>query len=239
MNGALAIIADIHGNRWALDAVLEDIHRRGIPNLVNLGDHFYGPLDPGATAERLLQLPALATIRGNQDRQLIEPLPANPNPTHLYTLAELDSPALDWIRTQPPASSLGPILLCHGSPSSDVEYLLENVTPEGVRPRIPDPLQTLATTILCGHTHIPRLVQSGPQIFVNPGSVGLPAYSDDLPYPHRMETGSPHARYAILDGDRVEHIALAYDFRAAAAAARRNLRPDWACALENGQADPL
>src|SRR3954466_4063927 len=82
VNGALALISDIHGNRWALDAVLEDIDRRGIQNIINLGDHFYGPLAPGATAERLLKLPVLATIRGNQDRQLIEPLPDIPHPTH-------------------------------------------------------------------------------------------------------------------------------------------------------------
>jgi hypothetical protein len=75
---------------------------------------------------------------------------------------------------------------------------------------------------------------------VNPGSVGLPAYAAALPYPHAMEAGSPHARYAILtthaSGYAVEHVALPYPWDAAAAAARRNGRPDWAAWLETGRA---
>ena len=50
---SLAVIADIHGNRWALEAVLQDIDRRGIQQIVNLGDHLTGPLDPAGTAEFL------------------------------------------------------------------------------------------------------------------------------------------------------------------------------------------
>ena len=34
---------------------------------------------------------------------------------------------------------------------------------------------------------------------VNPGSVGLPAYTDTEPVKHSMEMGAPHARYAVLD----------------------------------------
>lgn len=47
---------------------------------------------------------------------------------------------------------------------------------------------------------------------VNPGSVGLPAYTGDVPYHHVMEVGSPHAGYALLSRRGVawyvEHIAL-------------------------------
>ncbi|EOW6434492.1 metallophosphoesterase family protein [Cronobacter turicensis] len=53
--------------------------------------------------------------------------------------------------------------------------------------------------ILCGHTHIPRSVEiSSTCLIVNPGSVGLQAYDDEHPFFHKMEAGSPHARYAIL-----------------------------------------
>jgi hypothetical protein len=71
---------------------------------------------------------------------------------------------------------------------------------------------------------------------VNPGSVGLPAYDDELPVPHAMETGSPHARYAILDGDRIELRAIEYDVGAAVAAAKKNGRDDWARWLATGVA---
>ncbi len=56
-----------------------------------------------------------------------------------------------------------------------------------------------APLVLCGHTHMPRLARSGATLVVNPGSVGLPAFDDTNPYPHRMETGSPHARWALVE----------------------------------------
>ena len=39
----VAVISDIHGNRRALEAVLDDIDGRGIDRIVNLGDCLYGP----------------------------------------------------------------------------------------------------------------------------------------------------------------------------------------------------
>ena len=50
-----AAIADIHGNCAALEAVLEDIARLGIKDIVNLGDCFSGPLEAGFTGEHSRQ----------------------------------------------------------------------------------------------------------------------------------------------------------------------------------------
>ncbi len=73
---------------------------------------------------------------------------------------------------------------------------------------------------------------------VNPGSVGLPAYIDDIPHPHTMQAGSPHARYSVLSatekGWQVKNVALDYDWRPAVAAARCNGRQDWAHWLRTG-----
>ena len=55
LNSKCAVIADIHGNRWALEAVLRDIDLRGIQQIINLGDHLTGSLDPVGTAEILLE----------------------------------------------------------------------------------------------------------------------------------------------------------------------------------------
>lgn len=75
---------------------------------------------------------------------------------------------------------------------------------------------------------------------VNPGSVGLPAYDDKRPFPHYMETGSPHARYAVIDRERggwhINLVAVEYDWSAASEDARAGNRPDWAHALETGYA---
>ena len=97
--------------------------------------------------------------------------------------------------------------------------------------------------VACGHSHVARRVRVGSRLVVNPGSIGLPAYDDDAPFPHVMEAGSPHTIYALVsqvgegaDGVVVEHIALPYDHEAAARAAERNQRPDWARWLRTGLA---
>jgi len=63
-----AAIADIHGNLLALEAVLANIARRGIREIVNLGDLVSGPLWPGETADRLigLHMPSIAGNRQNR-----------------------------------------------------------------------------------------------------------------------------------------------------------------------------
>src|SRR5678815_3097037 len=66
-----AAIADVHGNCAALEAVLADIAAAGIAEVVNLGDHVSGPLEPRRTADLLMQC-AFPSIRGNQDRILVE-----------------------------------------------------------------------------------------------------------------------------------------------------------------------
>ncbi len=222
-----AVIADVHGNRWALEAVLEDIARRGIRDIVNAGDHLFGPLDPAGTADLLMSL-ALPSVAGNQDRELGE----------LYA---------EWLAQMPARLELpGDILMFHGTPARDDVYLLETVRPGGVvspatpveiRERVGDAGQSL---LLCGHTHIPRTVMAGSRLIVNPGSVGLQAYSDETPEPHLMETGSPHARYAVVErsgvGWRVDQVAIGYDVEGAAAAAESNGRPDWAERLRTGRA---
>ena len=50
----IAVIADIHGNDLALEAVLADIAAQGIDDVVNLGDHFSGPLNAARTADILI-----------------------------------------------------------------------------------------------------------------------------------------------------------------------------------------
>ncbi|TCM17773.1 putative phosphodiesterase [Novosphingobium sp. PhB165] len=242
----VAVLSDIHGNLRALDAVLADAERRGIGRIVNLGDILSGPLDPAGTADRLMAL-GLETIRGNHERQLLELPPERMGLSDAATIDRLEPRHLEWLASLPETLWLEPDLYaCHGSRDSDLEYLLETVEPEGCRParevEITARLAAIAAPmILCGHTHLPRHVRlaDGRQV-VNPGSVGLPAYADDHPFAHVMETGTPHARYAVIErtaeGWTVERIAVAYDWHAAAADASAAGRDDWARALLTGRA---
>ena len=93
--------------------------------------------------------------------------------------------------------------------------------------------------ILCGHSHIPRAVRlSDGRLIVNPGSVGCPAYDDELPYYHKVEAGHPLASYAILEktaaGWTWQFRTVAYDQMAMSALAAERGRADWAGALATG-----
>ena len=241
----IAAISDIHGNLWALEAVLADIARRGTDMTVNLGDILSGPLLPRETAQRLMAL-QLPTIAGNHERQVLTHDPAGMGASDLYAHQQLDEDQRAWIGALPAELRLAhEVLLVHGIPGNDLVYFMETVTEQGQRPATHDEVleragDARASLILCGHTHVPRSVQlDDGRLIVNPGSVGLQAYDAEHPYPHKAENYTPHARYALVErtaqGWRVEQVAVPYDWEAASALAARNGRPEWAFALRTGR----
>lgn len=243
----IAVLSDVHGNSWALQAVLEDIEQRGIHKIVNLGDSFYGPLDPKGTSKVLLDSRILS-IQGNEDRILVNP--SKNRLKHLsldFTNKGLSSEAFEWLRKLTSTAIVGKdIFLCHGSPKRDDEYLLEEVSDQWVVLRSTAALAKMIAgidqqLILCGHSHVPRIVglPTG-QLIINPGSVGLQAYTDKKPYLHCMEAGSPHSRYSILSKNKgrwhIENVAVPYEWETAAATALKNGRSDWAKWIREGRA---
>jgi predicted phosphodiesterase len=240
-----AVIADVHGNTWALDAVLDDIRGRGIDTIFNLGDSVFNCLDPAGTAERLMNANILS-IAGNQERDVYAPSDTlRASRIYAFVTTELSATHVDWLRSCPPTYVVDDILLCHGTPHSDQTYLLETVTEGGVflsdTAAVLSRLENVdAKLILCGHSHVPRVVWlPGNRLVVNPGSVGYPAYDHNIPIPHIMESGSPHARYAILTRDSdfwdVEPICVTYDWSIPAARARAFGREDLAHSIETGR----
>lgn len=245
--GSLAVISDIHGNSRALREVLEDIHRRGIEDIVNLGDSLYGPLDPAGTAEMLLWLGKPA-VSGNEDRLITEATGAwDESPTLRFVKDSLGPGHLRWLKELKKTTvAYEDFFLCHGCPDRDDVYLLQDVSKDGVTKKKPSELSPMLSSVqqpvvLCGHDHVPGVVRlENDKLIVNPGSVGLPAYADYLPFPHSMETGTPHARYSVVSGSergwRVENVAVPYDWEWAAGVALENGRPDWAEWLRTGRA---
>lgn len=240
----IAALSDIHGNLAALDAVLDDAHRQGADVIVNLGDIFSGALYPCQTADRLMPL-GLPTIRGNHERQLLSSDPSRMGLSDRFARRSLRDDQLAWIRDLPSTLKLAEdVMLVHGTPESDLNYFLDTVTEHGCRVATVDEVESRAGDanaglILCGHTHLQRLMRlDDGRLIVNPGSVGLQAYEDSLPFPHRMEMGSPHARYGLVtrtaSGWDVDFRAVDYDWQEAANVAALNGRPDWETALRTG-----
>jgi predicted phosphodiesterase len=240
----IAFVTDIHGNLAALEAVVADIARRGADRVVNLGDSLSGPLLPRETAAFLMAQDWFH-LAGNHERQILRYGATGRYQSDVYAHAQLTAGQLAWIAAQKPVADLqDDLAVCHGSPRSDLEYLLESVDERGLRAatlaEVDERLgATTAALVVCGHTHVPRVVRaSSGQLVVNPGSVGLQAYGDDLPVPHVVENHAPDARYAIVervDGAwRPELIAVAYDHEAMARLAEERRRPEWAFALRTG-----
>jgi predicted phosphodiesterase len=239
----IAVLADIHGNLLALEAVLRHARGRGVDAVVNLGDSLSGPLMPLETAQ-FLMAQGWMTIAGNHERQLLTLGPTQWGLSDTYTHARLSARELDWLAGQPSTGRFLPeVFICHGTPQSDLDPLLETLEPTGCRTasarEVEDRLgDAQAEVILCGHTHVPRAVRTrSGQLVVNPGSVGLPAWEYGDP-PARIETGSPDARYATLER-RGGHWstslhAVPYDHHAMADLAAARGRPDWESALRTG-----
>ena len=161
--------------------------------------------------------------------------------------AELKNHHHAWLSTLEETATIENIFLCHGTPGSDTTYLLESVQQDGdmrlaTQAEVSRRLGSEhAPIILCGHTHVPRIVRlTDGRTVINPGSVGLQAFSDAEPVNHAMEVGAPYARYAVLerakaaDPWRVSFRVVAYDWDAAAARAKEKGREDWAQWLRTG-----
>jgi putative phosphoesterase len=143
----IAALYDVHGNPWALDAVLAEVDADLI---VVGGDVAPGP-DVDACFERLdaLDVP-VRWVMGNGDRE------------------DLDAERLARFE---PTVEVGGALFCHGSPRSDEEMITQITPAERLRPM----LEGVATDlIVCGHTHHQFELEVDGKRVVNAGSVGLP-----------------------------------------------------------------
>jgi putative phosphoesterase len=201
----LGLISDLHGNPFALDAVLAELRAAGVDQLVCLGDIAPGPR-PAETVQRIREFEC-PVVLGNWDAWLLEgvvpPLPGPAGPRLQeqgeWWAAQLGEDERSFLKALPPSVELeldGQRVLCvHGSPRSTTEDI-HATTPDDQLARMLDgaPPPVLAT----GHTHVQLLRLYGRTLIVNPGSVGLPFNSWP---PNGQIRMSPWAEYAILTAE--------------------------------------
>jgi putative phosphoesterase len=213
----VAVLADIHGNLPALEAVLNEVAFEGPDLVVVCGDVASGPL-PIETIDLLRSLPNARFVRGNADRELVvafdgEEPSSWPGPAADWCASQLTSDHRDFLASfsgtvAVEIDELGRVLFCHGSPRSDVEMMTLKTSDERL-------LEFVAgleiDMVVCGHTHMAfdRIV--GGVRVVNPGSVGMPY-------------GAPGAFWALLGAD-VNLRRVEYDAQVAAERIRRSAWP--------------
>lgn len=220
---SVAVLADVHGNAVALEAVCEELLAAGPDAVVFLGDLTCGPL-PEETWNmvELLRdrLPAVHLVRGNTERALLEAraklAAGRPGVTarERWLIEAHRRRTREAIAAFAPTAvgeidGLGFVRFCHGSPRSD-EEMITSATPAGrMRALIAGVDERI---LVSGHTHIQfdRVVASVRSI--NPGSVGLPY------------EGAPGAYWALLAPD-VDLRQTSYDVELAVARFRATTDP--------------
>lgn len=177
----LAILTDVHGNRFALEAVLRDIKANKPDSIANLGDQVWGAADP-ASAWTLQQSLGAVTVRGNTD----EFMASNPN-----ELSDGPRAWASWLREQLPASAPdmlgqlpltqeladGEVVIAHGALHDTWEALLFDMSGGKVTPVSEQHLLTAANrfpdakVFVVGHTHRELIRSMNGVTFINAGPV--------------------------------------------------------------------
>jgi predicted phosphodiesterase len=240
-----AIIADIHSNLAAFQAVLDDIKTQEIDKIWCLGDIVgYGP-DPHEWIELLRAIDNIC-VAGNHDRAAIGQLEItsfNPHAAEAvkWTAEKLSIGDITYLKNLPESIEDGDFLLVHGSPR---EPIMEYILSISVARQNFDCFRN--KYCLVGHTHVPqaysldkennctatrflptvKLVTGELRLIINPGAVGQP------------RDGNPEASYAIYDNTTkiVQLRRVSYDIRQTQDRIMKSgLPPRLASRLETGE----
>ena len=226
----VAVLADVHGNLPALDAVLAELGDERVELVVSGGDVCAGPM-PAEALARLAELAAtvpMLWIMGNADREVIGAwdgsLPADRDDPAAraarFAAARIDRRARDFVASFAVSLAADGVRYCHGSPRSDTEILTAASAPR----RVAAALAGVAEPVVVhGHTHH----QYDHGRVAGAGSVGMPY------------EGRPGAFWAIVDRGRIALRRTAYDLDAAAAAIRATGYPDAEDLLAESLLDPI
>jgi len=226
----IAVLSDIHGNLPALEAVLSDVQRQGVDDVVVAGDFTGGP-QPQETTDLLCSLGSWM-IRGNSEDYCLaydrRDAPAGWRESKQWAAMRwsyfrLNKETLDSIASLPEQRAIvlngaAPVRVVHGSPRSSTEHLFPDRDPvalqvfreAGLLPWGTEPARlSLALAgveepvLVCGHSHIPWKQEQDGRLVINAGSVGA------------SNNGDWRAQYAVLDWRegrwQAEHRFIAYD----------------------------
>lgn len=205
----LAILADIHGNMPALEAVLDDLAGQLVDEVL-IGGDLVGRGPEGSRVVARIQELGFPCIGGNHEDYLLgfrhREVPDEWWETEEWAAArwmaaELSEDAVQYITDLPFSITRPGLCLVHGTPDSNRDGIgpwtrdgeLEGYL-AGVEERV----------LVCAHTHRAMVRELGGRLVINVGSVGLPFNND------------PRAQYAIVSsggrfGWRAELRQVEYD----------------------------
>lgn len=214
----IAIISDVHGNITALNAVLEDIEKRGINRIFCLGDSITKLPNPDLVID-LLKEKCQVILKGNCDETICVP---DIKKGRFWTRDKIGDERADYLYNLPVMHEFylsGHLVrLFHSSPYSlyhiynpifknnntkyenkqifNIEELFENT--EFIGRKKDDPIPDI---IGYGHLHTPNLFRYKNKTVFNPGSVGAPTEMLNNYEMYDTSKFSTFSSYTILEGE--------------------------------------
>ena len=191
------VLADIHGNLPALEAVLAHPAAQRCTDIISLGDHVnFGP-QSRAVHERLTELGAVMLL-GNHEERLTRPADAEFD-GYNWRLMRWTAQQMQGVDLRLPTDlRRGNVLFTHGTPGQPYHL----VYPEDL-PSVLDTQPDGVNLLLSGHNHHRWDVSHNDRRAVNPGSVGM------------AEDGKGAvAPFLVLDGEDVIRYEAPYDVNA-------------------------
>lgn len=191
----IAVLADVHGNLPALEAVLADVEAERFDVVVSGGDQVSGPM-PVECLDRLAALKTpVCWVMGNADRLAADPSP-EAQVADRFAHERLGEDHRALIATFEPAVRLDDVLVCHGTPASDQEVVTV-LTPPDRLTRILDGVD--ARLVIGGHVHHQFTQSLGYVTWVNAGSVGMPYEGRPGAFWLEVDAGRPILRRSDYD----------------------------------------
>ncbi len=175
----IAVLADIHGNLTAFNAVLKKIRELKIDKIIVAGDHISDCPSPTQVLD-ILMSPEFICIKGNRENYILSEDSETlwPNYRQMdsisWTKNQLNKKHMDWIENLEEQRVINfdhcdSIRVVHGS-TDDIHEHLYKEKPE----RLQEVLNCIDEKVLiCGHSHLPWSINIGDRLVVNPGSVGV------------------------------------------------------------------
>lgn len=184
-----AVVGDIHGNKYALESVLEHIENKNVDFVVSTGD-LVGYMPYPNEVIDIIRSHKIIAVQGNHDKVISESKNISLEELNAMSIQDIQKNAsaayTNWCINEANRKFLRnlcaelvikignkTIMIVHGSPLRIDEYLFKN---EEYLIEISEKVQ--ADIIICGHTHIPYFVKVNEKWFVNAGSVGKPKHGD-------------------------------------------------------------
>jgi putative phosphoesterase len=180
----LALFSDIHGNGFALEAVLKDVLKHKPDVIANLGDSVWGASNPHGAWQLLQQIQTLG-VRGNTDELISTKFDTLDEKSHAYASwirEQLPYEAIDTLANLPIIQELadGEVVIAHGALHDTWDALLFDLKQDSTVPRNETELLEQAKrfprakVFVVGHTHRELLRVVGGITFINLGPVSRP-----------------------------------------------------------------